>query len=162
MSDSKNSTTQQRVHLSPEARQAITVELGEFFNRIRPGQQAMSQQLAGAIGAARRPPAKRGVMAGNAVRAMHLPEAAVRSAGQGQVTPRDMNDIVRGLGELEPTVLSQLQELGFATAKQADSVIDPRFRFAFEPEVTTESSPGAGQLATQALQTALAAAAFFI
>lgn len=159
MGSSKNQTTRQNIELSPAAREALTVELGEFFNRIRPSEQAMTRQLAGAIGAARRPRAERGVLASNAMRALNLPMPAVQSAAQGAgTTPRQLSEVMRGLGELEPTSLSQLQELGFNVARGTDSVIDPRFQFALTPEIETETSQGPGATALQALQAALSIA----
>lgn len=128
--------------LTPEAQRAMTAEVGTILNtdaELR-GLQSnfMSMMQPGNLAS---DPTSR-----NVLNSLGLAGQTVRNAGaQAGLNPRDINRTVADMRTLEPAARGQLQDLAYGISNQVESLVDPRFAFAFKPDQETISEPGAGQ-----------------
>lgn len=153
--DSKGATSKNRYELTPAARSGLTAEVGTIL-QTQPEQSALQHNFMSIMqpGQSSQDPTTQNVLAG-----LGRAEGTVKKAGQQHhVEARDINQTVQAMQTLEPAARGQLQDLAYGTAGQVDSLVDPRFAFAFKPDVENVTEPGSGAQAMQYAQLALSIA----
>ncbi len=133
----------------------ISSEMGTIFN-TQPEREALEGNFMSIMnpGGNSRDPVTMNVLAG-----LGRANQTVKQSGQQRgVQTADVNQTVQGMKSLEPAARGQLKDLSHGVAGQVESLVDPRFAWAYKPDVENVTEPGTGAEAMSYAQLAIGVA----
>jgi len=151
----KGSETSSQFKLGPEARTALTAELGAFGGTVAPQQQQLQQNLLQSLDPQGSP-----LLNAGAGRALSAAAPQIQGFGsESGLNAGQLAEITQGLATLQPGAQQGIESVAQGVAQGTNSFIDPRFAFALKPEGSSSTSQGSGATAAQGIGTAIALAA---